>query len=115
MKPKATRIEPVLEAEVDSPATTGDGLLREAVFKGLPKGSPRLAGVWRRELMGRPYRDRGSSQAKVKCPDQSDFRYSSSAAFSLCDSPVPYSWPQRLLPELMAVQSVVSRSWSKRV
>ena len=35
VKPKATWVEPVLEAEVDFTARTGDGLLREAVFKGL--------------------------------------------------------------------------------
>ena len=35
VKPKATWVEPVLEAEVDFTTTTGDGLLREAVFKGL--------------------------------------------------------------------------------
>ena len=35
VKPKATWVEPVFEAEVDFTATTGDGLLREAVFKGL--------------------------------------------------------------------------------
>jgi hypothetical protein len=35
------------------------------------------------------------------------FRYSRSAFFSAGDSCVPYSWPQRLLPELRSLQSVV--------
>ena len=35
VKPKATWVEPVLEAEVDFTTETSDGLLREAVFKGL--------------------------------------------------------------------------------
>ena len=35
VKPMATWVEPVLEAEVDFTSETGDGLLREAVFKGL--------------------------------------------------------------------------------
>ena len=34
-KPKATWVEPILEAEVDITAETADGLLREAVFKGV--------------------------------------------------------------------------------
>ena len=39
-KPKATWVEPVIAADVDFTAETGDGLLREAVFKGLqPAGS----------------------------------------------------------------------------
>ena len=35
VKPKATWIDPVLEAEVECTAETADGLLREAVFKGV--------------------------------------------------------------------------------
>jgi bifunctional non-homologous end joining protein LigD len=35
VKPKATWVEPVLEAEVDFTTETADGLLREAVFKGV--------------------------------------------------------------------------------
>ena len=35
VKPKATWVEPALEAEVDFTSETADGLLREAVFKGL--------------------------------------------------------------------------------
>ena len=34
-KPKATWVDPVMAAEVDFTAETGDGLLREAVFKDL--------------------------------------------------------------------------------
>ena len=34
-KPKATWVEPVLEAEVDFTAATAEGMLREAVFRGL--------------------------------------------------------------------------------
>jgi bifunctional non-homologous end joining protein LigD len=35
VKPKATWVEPVLEAEVDFTTETSDGMLRETVFKGL--------------------------------------------------------------------------------
>jgi hypothetical protein len=40
-------------------------------------------------------------------PPHSVFRYSSSAFLSASGSLVPNSWPQRLLPELRSVQSVV--------
>jgi bifunctional non-homologous end joining protein LigD len=42
-KPKATWVEPVLEAEVAYGAMTGNGLLREAVFKGVREDRAQLA------------------------------------------------------------------------
>jgi len=48
-KPKATWIEPVVDAEVEFSAITADGILREAVFKGVRESadeSPQ-AGIWR--------------------------------------------------------------------
>jgi bifunctional non-homologous end joining protein LigD len=34
-KPKATWVDPVIDAEIEYSTVTADGLLREAVFKGL--------------------------------------------------------------------------------
>ena len=59
-----------------------------------------------------------AAQARCGCrrcqglvPAHSTFRYSSNACFSLAGRLVPYSWPQRLLPELRALQSVVTSVW----
>ena len=44
VKLKATWVEPVLEAKVDCTSETGDGLLREAVFKGMNSRTRRVGG-----------------------------------------------------------------------
>jgi bifunctional non-homologous end joining protein LigD len=50
-KPKATWVKPVVQAEIEYGGITDDGLLREAVFKGLRDDLPDRAGIANR---GRP-------------------------------------------------------------
>jgi bifunctional non-homologous end joining protein LigD len=51
-KPKATWVEPLIEAEVEFSGITADGLLREAVFKGIREDTapvrPPQAARWQR-------------------------------------------------------------------
>ena len=57
-KPKATWVEPVVDAEIEYSAITDDGLLRAAVFKGLRDdlGSPRQAVAARQSVPTRRVR-----------------------------------------------------------
>src|SRR4051812_216796 len=56
-KPKATWVEPVVDAEIEYSAVTDDGLLRAAVFKGLRDdlGTPRQAAVTRLPRRAAPF------------------------------------------------------------
>src|SRR4051812_37270736 len=49
----------------------------------------------------------GCAHPTRESTNQSCFKYSSKASFSINVKPVPNSCPQRLLPELRCVQSVV--------
>src|SRR5438045_3965232 len=54
-KPKATWVEPVVDAEIEYSAVTDDGLLRAAVFKGLRDDLAKPDKALRRSLPSRPF------------------------------------------------------------
>ena len=53
-KPKATWVEPLVNAEIEYSGITGDGLLRAAVFKGCAMTSNRRGADRRRRSLIRP-------------------------------------------------------------